>query len=67
MQITSKVLKDTNRATVHSASGAVDVGPCLPPPDYPVPCRAQQSSRQAEGEERVSVRGGGHLEAAGLE
>lgn len=29
--------------------------------------RAQQSSREAESEERFRIRGGGHLEAASLE
>lgn len=54
----------------HSVSRAGDVGvgyPCLPSTDYPVPFRAQQSSRQGEGKEHVGVRGRGHLEAAGLE
>lgn len=32
-----------------------------------VPFRAQQSSREAEGAECVSIRGRGHLEATGLE
>lgn len=60
-----------NVATVDLITHSVDVGVVnllLPPsPDYPVCFRAQQSSREAEGKECVSIRGRGHLEATGLE
>lgn len=62
-----EVLTNMDRTTVHAVSHAVDVGVCLSSSDCLVPFRAQQSSKQAEGKEHISVRGRGHLEAAGLE
>lgn len=59
-------------AAVYSIIQPADVGVvnrCLSlhPDFYCAPLRAQQSSGEAQSEECIGVRGGGHLEAAGLE